>query len=378
MVASASEPPRARPRRIDSIDFWRGLVLCTIFINHIPGNLFEFITQKNFGFSDSAEAFVFLSGVSLALAYGSRFARSQRGQAFGALGRRAVRLYGLHILLSLAGLGIFAAAEAATADTTFLKEHGRDLFVDDPGAALVGLASLGHQLGYFNILPLYVVLLGPASLMLWGGQRHPRAMLILSFAVYLAARLWAINIPTWPMKGSWFFDPFAWQFLMALGIYAGAVLRDRGLPRSRGLIWIAAAIVAFGAVSVTNGFGLDPGLRDWAATWADLDKTMLGWGRIVHFLAVAYLIAALDVSSALRRGMLFAPLCRLGRHSLPVFSLLSLLAALGQVLAQRFGHSLPLDSVLLVAGLGGLYGVASLLEARRVTLLPAGAKPAGV
>ncbi len=75
------------PRAWTSIDFWRGVVLCTIFINHIPGNLFEIVTQKNYGFSDSAEAFVFLSGLSLALAYARRFANGQAGTAVG--GHRA-------------------------------------------------------------------------------------------------------------------------------------------------------------------------------------------------------------------------------------------------------------------------------------------------
>src|SRR5690606_22420091 len=54
-------------QRIDSIDFWRGIVLLSIFINHIPGNVFEYLTHKNIGLSDAAEAFVFLSGVSVAL-----------------------------------------------------------------------------------------------------------------------------------------------------------------------------------------------------------------------------------------------------------------------------------------------------------------------
>ena len=43
------------------IDFWRGIVLIIILINHIPGNLIENLTPRNIGFSDSTEAFVFIS-----------------------------------------------------------------------------------------------------------------------------------------------------------------------------------------------------------------------------------------------------------------------------------------------------------------------------
>jgi len=63
----------APAKRIDGIDFWRGFALLTIFIDHVPENIFQHVTQKNFGFSDATELFVFLSGVSVALAYGTRF-----------------------------------------------------------------------------------------------------------------------------------------------------------------------------------------------------------------------------------------------------------------------------------------------------------------
>ena len=364
-MSSGQRVTPAPSRRIDGIDFWRGLVLCTIFINHVPGNLFEFATQKNYGFSDSAEAFVFLSGLSLAVAYAPRFRSGQAGRAVGSIARRAVRLYGIHIVLSLAGMAIFAAGSLATGTDALMEAHGRDLFVDDPRAALIGLFSLGHQLGYFNILPLYVLLLAPAAAMLWLGSRRPWLMLAGSFTLYAAARFSALNIPTWPMKGAWFFDPFTWQFMMGLGLCAGLALRRRPLPRPWWLIVAAGAVVGFGAACVSNGLGWLPGLEDWASRWADLDKTVLGVGRIVHFAATAYLVATLDIAGWLRNGVLFNALCRLGRNSLWTFALLSLLAAMGQVLVDYFGHSTALDGVLILGGLAMLYGAAGLLESRR-------------
>ena len=58
--------------RLASVDFWRGFALVTIFVNHIPGNILEPFTHKNFGFSDAAEVFVFLAGVGVAFAYAGR------------------------------------------------------------------------------------------------------------------------------------------------------------------------------------------------------------------------------------------------------------------------------------------------------------------
>jgi hypothetical protein len=54
-------------RKPNEIDFWRGLALVSIFINHIPGFYFERFTHKNIGVSDSAELFVFLAGWSVRL-----------------------------------------------------------------------------------------------------------------------------------------------------------------------------------------------------------------------------------------------------------------------------------------------------------------------
>src|SRR5258708_32271094 len=80
----------APAKRIDGIDFWRGFALLTIFIDHMPESIFQHVTQKNFGFSDAAELFVFLSGVSIALAYGTRFFDGETVVAVRALPRRAV------------------------------------------------------------------------------------------------------------------------------------------------------------------------------------------------------------------------------------------------------------------------------------------------
>ena len=43
------------------IDFFRGLALISIFVNHIPGNFYSNFTHRNFGLSDAAELFVLLA-----------------------------------------------------------------------------------------------------------------------------------------------------------------------------------------------------------------------------------------------------------------------------------------------------------------------------
>src|SRR5205085_10134257 len=100
----------AAPNRIDGIDFWRGFVLLTIFINHAPANLLSHFTHHNYGFSDGAEGFVFLSGLSVALAYGRRFLDGQVARSVTAIFRRALTLYWVQIAVSILGILFLVAA----------------------------------------------------------------------------------------------------------------------------------------------------------------------------------------------------------------------------------------------------------------------------
>jgi hypothetical protein len=70
-------PELKGPRRDLRIDVCRGIALWCIFLDHIPNNIGSWLTPRNYGFSDSAEVFMFVSGVTCALAYGQ--ARSRDG-----------------------------------------------------------------------------------------------------------------------------------------------------------------------------------------------------------------------------------------------------------------------------------------------------------
>ena len=47
------------------IDACRGIALWCIFLNHVPDNVGSWLTLRNYGFSDAAEVFMFLSGPDL-------------------------------------------------------------------------------------------------------------------------------------------------------------------------------------------------------------------------------------------------------------------------------------------------------------------------
>src|ERR1700744_637478 len=81
------------------LDFFRGLSLFLIFIDHIPENLLGNFTLRAFAFSDAAEVFIFISGYTAALVYGR--AMERHGIAFGTAQvlRRVWQLYIAHIAM---------------------------------------------------------------------------------------------------------------------------------------------------------------------------------------------------------------------------------------------------------------------------------------
>lgn len=369
--------------RVETIDLWRGLVLVVIFINHVPGNPFEALTPRNFGVSDSAEAFVFLSGLAVAYAYAPRLARGDVGTVTARAWRRALLLYGVHLLLTVSAVALFANAFILSGNDVFISAHGRDLVFDDPARAVPGLVLLGHQLGYFNILPLYVVLMLAAPLILWGLQRRPITTLAASFALYAAVQVFGINLPNWPGEGGWFFNPLAWQFLFTLGIVVGFAWREGGTPLSPALLAAALALLLTSLLAVTDAFGRAPGLLDRLhAALGGFDKTNQGPWRLLHFLALAYVIEHVRLGAAALRLPGASAVSLLGRNGLAVFAAGSLLSGLGQVLTTLAegwapsGH-LMAGMLLVPTGLVGLYLFARHLECPVVTT-PERLKPAAV
>jgi len=349
--------------RIDAIDFWRGVALATIFINHIPGNVLGNFTPRNYGFSDSAEAFVFLSGMSVALAYGRLF-KAEASVAAVSLIRRAARLYGAHVALTLAALTLYGVATSLTGHDGLLGEHGRGKPFADPIRGALGIITLTHQIGYFNILPIYVVFLVLAPTLLALGLHCRWKMLAFSLGLYAATRGLGLNLPSWPDPGVWYFNPMAWQLMFALGIFAGLAAKDGRIPLHSGAYSLAHLFTIGAAIVVSNGLGLAPGLVDAAGQYLDWDKTQLGTIRIIDFLALAYVIYCSGVTSRLRLTPIYSATAVLGRRPLFIYCAGSLLSAVGHILNETWTASPLLDVVFVAVCLKGLHKIACVLEGR--------------
>src|ERR1700745_4222574 len=66
-TAASPQPPGGRDLRLG---LFRGVALWLIFLDHIPQNVVNWFTIRNYGFSDATEIFIFISGYTAAFVYG--------------------------------------------------------------------------------------------------------------------------------------------------------------------------------------------------------------------------------------------------------------------------------------------------------------------
>jgi len=355
------------PREANAVDFWRGFALVSIFINHIPGIYFERFTHRNYSISDSAELFVFLAGWSLGLLVASS-SKSGNGASLLAfrLGGRSLQIYAAHILISGLALALLAGAALLMENPLLLEWHNAAAFFQDPAHTQIGIVLLTHQLGYFDILPLYVVLMlvAPAFVVI---DRFARPFLVpFSLVVYFTAIVIAFTPPTWPVEGQWFFNPFTWQAIFVLGF---ALSRDEGIGRFvrcniTVLRWIVAPIVLL-ATYVWLFLLPDPTKLPEPKLLFLQAKGFMTPIRLLHFVALAALCSAAFPTLARFLPWLTEPLSRLGRNSLNVFCVGSLLSLAGQIVRSLYSGSIAVDSVVLVAGIWLLWLTAWLSEWRK-------------
>ncbi len=354
------------PGRLVSIDFWRGFALLTIFINHVPGLFLEPWTFRNFGVSDAAELFVLLAGVSAAFAYLRGFEPGNRLMVTGRVWLRAFSLYAAHLALVLVAIATIGGFAVMTGDTRILSLYHLDLLLQVPLEALVGIVMLTFQPAYLNILPLYVAILVMAPLLIVLMRRNAVLGLGASLMLYLSAQIWSLTLPVWPNSGNWFFNPFTWQLLFACGLAIGkSIDAGRPLVANRVLDILAPVYLALACAWVFAGFPFS--LEVWplpAFVWS-FDKTSLSLPRLLHVLALVYCVSRLPLENWLRKAAVASPLILMGRHSLPVFCVGTVLSLGAQVVRPGFDGAFAFDLVILTVGFSIQWLVAWTLEWQR-------------
>ena len=372
MRAPLGPSPTASLSRDLRLDFFRGLALICIFIDHIPENYLNYFTLSAIGFSDAAEVFIFISGFTAAMVYGR--AMAQRGTLWATVQvlRRAWQLYVAHIFLFM----IFIAEVSYTVMTfknpMYNEEMGVGDFLDHPHLAVIQALFLQFQPTFLDILPLYIVMLLIFPVVLLGLRRFPLAVLILSGLIYLDVQIFNIDVPAYPEGHIWTFNPLAWQFLFV----AGATLGHDGPVGRRAvrflyiLVWPAAAIAAAALVvrlswafhGIWDGF---PALF-LRQLWP-VNKSNLAPIRLVSFFALVVLVARwMAPQSQFLRSAAARPIVLCGAHSLEIFCLSILLSALGHFLLSELAHGITIQVAVNAVGIAAMCLTAWMFDWYRV------------
>jgi hypothetical protein len=355
--ATRHDVKKPRMRTPNAIDFWRGVALVMIFINHVPGNVFSILTLRNYAISDAAELFVFLAGCSMAYAVGAPGRRKPTLQIVGRLLKRAFEIWQTQIVVISGAIALLGSCALALNDQLLLEWHNAGPAFFDTVRSSIGLVFLTYQIGYFNILPLYVVLLLMAPVLVLASLKNRLLAIALSFGLYAYTLTTQISLPSWPTDGAWHFNPFSWQVLILLGFISTDMLRTN--PDFRALVeraWLpAAVVVAMGAGLALLDIRPDPLLVPEPRLFFLFDKAYLSPVRVINMLALAVVFFptfALITSWSYRVTTATVSYMRcVGRNSLAVFGVSSLLALGGQIARYIGGSSVALDLLVVIAGL---------------------------
>ncbi len=363
-------PPAAgRPRDL-RLDFFRGSAMFIILLAHTPGNPWTLWIPARFGFSDATEIFVFCSGMASAIAFGGVFERAGWAMGTARVAFRCWQVYWAHI-------GLFLAVAALTVVFNGLDLGTRDyvgqlnlypFFETDTMRQLVGLLTLTYVPNYFDILPMYLVVLVMIPLVMAAAAIDRRAVAVLVLGVWLGAQSGLLWLPAEPWSDrEWFFNPFGWQLVFFTGFAFG-----RGWiappPVTRWLVLLAVAVVLLSLpleyFRVLQSFAPAREARVALEAAGLVGKTDFALLRYAHFLALAYLAWAavgpggVRLSSAGALQPVVDQIRKVGTQSLAVFMTSLVVAQTLAMLADVSGAGAGLWLVLNAAGFAALIATA--------------------
>jgi hypothetical protein len=363
-----SPPPATPPAKVRDLrlDFFRGLSLWFIFLDHVPSNSVSWVTIANFGFSDAAEIFVYISGFTAAFVYGRII--EERGFVVGAarIWKRTWQLYVAFVFLSVIYIAQIAYVAGRFENPLFAEEMNIVQFLERPDIILLEVLRLRFLLANLDVLPLYVVLMLFFPLALWFMLKAPTAALLTSIAIYLAAKWTGINLKLYPTERNWFFNPFTWQLLFMIGAWC-AVGRAEWLTRMIHSNFVLALCITYLLFAFfLKTFGIFPATARYLPNWLyifPLDKTGLSPLRLAHFLALAIVVVRFAPREARFLNSAWAqPLILCGKHSLEIFCLGVFLSFTAHFLLVEVSARLWMQLTVSVLGVLMMIGLAALMS----------------
>jgi len=345
MEIQAVLPTKGRDLRLD---LFRGIANWAIFLDHIPDNVVNWITTRNYGFSDAADLFVFISGYTASFVYARMML--ERGFIVGAtrLTKRVWQLYVAHIILFVIYIVSIGYVAQRFGDPDIINEFNVAGLVDNPIETLRQGLLLKFKPLNLDVLPLYIVLMGFFPPVLWIMLRRPDWTLLASIALWFAARQFGWNFQGYP-AGGWYFNPYCWQLLFVFGSWCalGGAQKSRAIIYSPITLYFCIFYLILAMVMTFAGKFPDFGalFPHWLyETFNPNDKTNLGWYRFLHFVVIV--IMAVRFVHKDWPGLewkIWEPVIKCGQQSLAVFcvgvflsfvSHFALMLSYGSLLAQ--------------------------------------------
>lgn len=373
------------------LDVCRGIALWCVFVDHMPVNVLAWLTPRNFGFSDTTEIFMFISGATCALHYGAALERRGWSNVIARTLRRSFEIYIACLILMLV---LFALAFLA--GEQFLHASNTHVLLDQPGPALIHALILQYRPANTDILPTFVVFHALFAPLLFALRRAPNATLGGSVLLYVMTHRFDWNLPQWPVN-DWYFNPFAWQVLFVFGAWWMSYGGARLWPLIRAHVPVLSIAYVVFSLIVVLGWTVTPLESLVPHALAKLiypvDKSGLDPLRLLHFLAMAALAAhyvprdwlgfghrgpgwreALGdgppTLAGTLRHVLVTPLTRgairCGENSLTIYCLSVPLSLAGAIILAANSESIVLQLAVGLAGIGIMIAVASALAWVRI------------
>ncbi len=375
-VVSSKRDPR--------LDFYRGIAMFTILFAHTPGNFFTSWMPARWGFSDATEMFVFCSGMASAIAFGRTFDRAGWALGTARVGHRVWQVYWAHIAMFFTIAMMMAYWDSTGLfDKTYINSLNLMHFFRDTPQNIVGIFTLTYVPNYFDILPMYLVILAMMPFVMAVSRVHLGLVAVLVAVVwFFAQRLLlkelgnpelALNLPAEPWsERRWFFNPFGWQLVF----FTGFAFMRGWLPAPPVKIWLISLAAAIIILNVPfSSIGMREFGFDWARDWRIghkwmINKSDFGILRYVHFLALAYLgwVAAGEGGKRLILtgqswisvvcAQVVSIIMKVGQQSLAVFVFSMVFARFSGLLLDQMGRSTLKTTLVNFLGMAAIIAVA--------------------
>lgn len=306
------------------LDLFLGIANWFIFLDHIPHNVMNLITVRNYGFSGAADIFIFIAGYTAALVFGKMML--ERGFIVGAtrLFKRVWQLYVAYVLLFVIYIVTIADVATRYAVPDIIYEFNVAGLVEHPIRTLAHGLLLQSKPLNLDIFQLYTILMALFAPVLWMMLRKPDLTMGASLALYLAARQFEWSLPSFP-DGYLYFNPFCWQLLFVFGAWLalGRAREGRSILELPMLRYLGIAYLGFALVMTMAG--RFPELERMFPAWLfdafnPNDRTNLAPYRFLHFIVLAFFVTQLVPKDWHGLGWpIFKPIIKCGQQSVAVF-----------------------------------------------------------